>query len=129
VAERAPRGDAGAALVESLLVTILVVACLLGVLQIGLYLHIRNVAAASAAEGARLAANADADPADGADRAESTLVGALGERTGGRFRCATSAPDATVEVRCTAALPVFFLPGVDVLPVDVAAHALDERAL
>jgi len=49
------RDDSGAAVVEFLLVSIVLIALLMGVVQVGLYLHVRNVVAASAAEGARFA--------------------------------------------------------------------------
>ena len=61
-------GDRGSAVVEFVLVGTLLVALFLGVLQLGLYLHMRNVVVASLAEGAREAANADRDCADGTAR-------------------------------------------------------------
>ena len=48
-----PAGDSGAAAVEFALVSILLIALLLAVVQVGIYLHVRNIVAASAAEGAR----------------------------------------------------------------------------
>jgi hypothetical protein len=112
-------------------VTLVLVTGLLALVQVAVYLHIRNVAAAAAAEGARLAADADAAPEDGAARARSILVAAVGERTGGRFRCAAATEPGAggaqlVVVRCTAALPVLLLPGTELLPVEVSGHALDE---
>ncbi|MGZ4598201.1 MAG: TadE/TadG family type IV pilus assembly protein, partial [Actinomycetes bacterium] len=58
--------DEGAAIVDFTLVGILLTVLFLALLQLGLALHVRNTLVASAAEGARYAANADRSPASGA---------------------------------------------------------------
>jgi Flp pilus assembly protein TadG len=105
----------------------------LGILQVGVYLYVRNVAAASAAEGARYAANADVPAEDGAARAESILASGLGS-TAHHLACAGSAdegPDGVVlsSVRCAGAIPVFFVPFGEALPIDVSGHAVEESAV
>ena len=47
------------------MVSTLIVALLLAVLQVAVYVHVRNVVTASAQAGARYAANADIDSATG----------------------------------------------------------------
>ncbi|HEX3814715.1 MAG TPA: TadE family protein [Mycobacteriales bacterium] len=125
--------DSGAAVVEFLLVSIVLIALLLGVVQVGLYLHVRNIVAASAAEGARFAANADvADPVAGGPVAENIIAGALSRRVADGMQCTGryepgDAGTELVAVRCTGRVPLIFswlgsLPGLD-----VTAHALKER--
>ena len=58
----------GAAVVDFVLVSVLILGLLLAVLQVAVYVHVRNVVTASAQAGARFAANADVDSAAGAGR-------------------------------------------------------------
>lgn len=125
--------DSGSAVVEFALVSVLLVMLLLGVLQVGVYLHVRNVVAASAAEGARYGANANVDLFDGGLRATDITSRSLGPATASRVPCSASAqPGAEgatlVAVRCRGALPVFFAPLGRLLPMDVTARALKEGA-
>lgn len=129
--EGGPPGDRGSAVVEFSLVSVLLLTLLLGIAQVAVYLHIRNVVTASAAEGARWAANADVPTAEGGPRAQELLGRALGSGTAGRLSCVAEeqagAGGATlVRVRCAGAVPVFFAPLGDLLPVDVEAWALEE---
>lgn len=122
--------DAGAAPVDFVLVGLLVTFLFLGVVQVGIDYHVRNVLAACAAEGARYAANADvADPQAGADRANELIKDSLGAS----FAQATApepqdtvdgAPVVTVVVRTRLPLLAWFLP---VGPtVTATGHALLE---
>ena len=118
---------------EFVLVSLLLVMLLLAVLQIGVYLHVRNVVAASAAEGARYAANADVDLAAGGPRASDVIRRSLGDRVAGQVPCSgaleAGAGGATlVAVNCRGALPVFFAPLGRLLPLEVTARALEEGA-
>lgn len=125
-------GDAGAAVVEFLLVSILLIALLMGVVQVGVYLHVRNVVAASAAEGARYAANADVDdPAVGAQTAHRLIASALGSRVSKGISCVGryepgAGGSTLVAVRCTGDVPLIFswISGLPVL--HVTARALKE---
>lgn len=69
--------DRGSAVVEFVLVAPLLLALAVGVLQVVLTLHVRSVATAAAAEGARAAALAGADPAAAVARVEALLDGSL----------------------------------------------------
>ena len=74
-------GERGSAVVDFVLVSVLIVILLLAVLQVAVYVHVRNVVTASAQEGARFAAHADVDSSLGAAlgraRAGVPLVDAL----------------------------------------------------
>lgn len=123
--------DRGSAVAEFALVSVLLVMLLLGVLQVGVYLHVRNVVAASAAEGARYGANADIDPAAGGPRATEIIGRSLGARMAAEVPCSaaiesTGAGPALVTVRCRGALPVFFAPLGRLLTMNVTARALKE---
>jgi hypothetical protein len=123
--------DRGSAVAEFAMVSTMLVMLLLGVLQVGVYLHVRNVVAASAAEGARYAANADVEAAAGGPRATQIITGSLGPRAAAEVPCtsaveaAAGGPDLVV-VRCQGALPVFFAPLGRLLSVHVAGRALKE---
>jgi len=122
-------GAAGAAVVDFVFVTVLVVALFLLVLQVGLVLHVRNVLVSSAAEGARYAANADRTPGDGVARAKQAAAQALSPSLADRM---TYTPSVTtlngaqvVEITVTGPLPVVFLPAGP-LHLTVHGHALEE---
>ncbi|MBF5081379.1 TadE/TadG family type IV pilus assembly protein [Quadrisphaera sp. INWT6] len=72
-----PRGDAGAAVVESTMVMVLVSVLFAGLLQLGLALHLRGTLVDCVGEGARFGALADRTPADGAARARELIEGSL----------------------------------------------------
>src|SRR4051794_41901002 len=74
-----PRGDHGSAAVDFVLVGTLVTLLFLAVIQLGVDYHVRNVLAASVAEGARYGANADvADPAAGGPRGHRPVTPGVG---------------------------------------------------
>ena len=52
----------------------------LGLIQVGLVMHVRNTLAAAATEGARYGANIDRSPADGAARTREQVRGAVADR-------------------------------------------------
>jgi hypothetical protein len=128
---RVGRSDDGSAVVEFVLVSVLLVMLLLAVVQVAVYLHIRAVATASAAEGARYAANADVPTGAGGLRAEGVLGRGIGAGVAQRLRCTASdqagaGGSTLVAVRCAGALPVFFAPLGGLLPIDVTGRALEE---
>ncbi|WP_344647495.1 TadE/TadG family type IV pilus assembly protein [Cryptosporangium japonicum] len=125
------RGDRGSAVVEFALVSVVLLLLLLGVLQVAVYLYVRNIAAACAAEGARFAANADVDVGQGAERAEEILRRGAGTSVAERVTCIGrdelgEGGLRLVAVECAGALPVFFAPVGDTLPLRVTAHAVEE---
>jgi Flp pilus assembly protein TadG len=128
---RRPAGDGGAAVVEFLMVSVLLIALLMAVVQVGLYLHVRNVVAASAAEGARYGADFGRNPAAAGPKADEVIGQALSSHTADGIAC-TGQPaggaggSVLVTVRCRGSVPLVFswlgsLPGLD-----VTARALKE---
>jgi hypothetical protein len=119
------RSDDGSAVVEFTLVSVLVLALFLGVLQVGLSLHLRNVVVASLAEGAREAANADRDCADGIARAHDLIRRAAGRRVADGIDLTCNVNGGVVAVRGRGPLPLLF-PLVGSVALDATAHAFDE---
>jgi Flp pilus assembly protein TadG len=117
--------DDGAAVVEFVLVGMLVVALFLGVAEVGVYLHLRNVVVASLAEGAREAANADRDCADGTARARDLVAQAVGANVADGLTFDCDVEDGVVAVRAYGALPLLF-PRVGAVAIDATAHAIEE---
>lgn len=74
------RGERGSAVVEFVLVSMLVVPLFLGVLQVGLYLYVRNTVAAAASEGAHYAAVLNREPADGEARTRELVDGVVNDQ-------------------------------------------------
>lgn len=123
-------GDRGAAVVEFALVTGLLTALFLAVVQLGLAVHVRNTLVACAAEGARHGALADRGPDDGAMRAAELTAAALGARyagdVSGGYAIVAGAP--VVEVTIRAPLPVVGLLGPGGALV-ARGHAMAEGGL
>lgn len=123
--------DRGAAVVDFVFVSILMVLLLFGVLQVAVYFYVRNVVTASAAEGARYGANADVDAGAGGPKTEQLIGGALGSGVQSAMHCqsgveAGAAGSELVVVRCDGELKPIFAPVKHVLPVHVTARALKE---
>jgi Flp pilus assembly protein TadG len=128
---REVRGDRGAAVVEFVLVSVPLLFLLLVVLQVAVYMHVRNVVAASAAEGARYGANADRASADGGPFAEQVLGRGLSVRSAARIRCAAAevagaGGTVLVAVSCRGSVPTLLSALGHLLPVDLTARAIKE---
>ncbi len=125
--------ERGSAVVEFVLVSVLIVVLLLAVLQVAVYVHVRNVVTAGAQEGARFAANADVDSALGAARTVEVVAGATSEQTAAGLRC-TSAEEADpsgltlVVVTCTGAVPSLLADLGNLLPLEVTGRAVKETS-
>lgn len=124
--------EAGAAVVDFVLIAVLLVFLLLAVLQVAVYFYARNVVAASAADGARYAAAEGVDPRAGGSRAEALLRTGLDARDAAAIRC-TSAPGrdaatglAVTRVHCQGRLRLFFSPLALPLTIDTTASVLRE---
>jgi Flp pilus assembly protein TadG len=124
------RRDArGAAVVDFVLATVVLVPLVLGVLQVALVLHVRNTLAAAASEGARYAATVDMPVSAGAERTRQQISGALAAR----FARAVTARPATVrgapgvEVDVVADVPALGIWGPAV-SLRVSGHAVEEVA-
>lgn len=109
------RCDAGAAVVDFVLVSVVLLSLFLGVVQLGVALHVRNtlVAAAAAAEGARYGANADRSAADGELRARELVAMSLSSRLVQEVAAGYEdvAGTSTVVVEIRARLPLVGLLG------------------
>ena len=122
--------DVGAAPVDFVLVGSLLTLLFLGVAQVAIDYHVRNVLAACAAEGARYAANADvADPQAGADRTNELITESLGASYAQAVApdpqdSVNGAPVVTVVVQTRLPLLAWFLP--DGPTVTATGHALLE---
>jgi type II secretory pathway pseudopilin PulG len=115
------------------LVSLLIVALLLAVLQVAVYAHVRNVVTASAQEGARFAANTDVDSALGAARTVEVVARATTERTAEGLACTSEEEtDPTglplVVVRCSGSVPSLLSALGNLLPLEVTGRAVKEGA-
>lgn len=124
-------GQSGSAVVEFVMIAVLLMFLLFAVLQVAVYFYIRNIVQASAAAGARFAANQGIGYGEGAARA-MTLV-----RAGSSASIARSVPcqgsgDTDVSglplavVHCGGHVKSIFLPLGRVLKIDVTARVLKE---
>jgi Flp pilus assembly protein TadG len=123
--------ERGSAVVEFVLVSVLVVVLLLAVLQVAVYVHVRNVVTAGAQEGARYAANADVPTSEAAGRTLAVVARATSVRTAEGLAC-TAAEEVDgsglvlVTVRCRGAVPTLLAGLGDVLPLQVTGRAVEE---
>ncbi len=129
----ATSGERGSAVVEFVLVSLLIVMLLLAVLQVAVYVHVRNVVTASAQEGARYAANADVDSTAGAGRTVEVVARATSEQTAEGLACSsTEEVDGTgltlVVVRCSGSVPSLLAALGNLLPLEVTGRAVKEIA-
>ncbi len=126
-------GERGSAVVDFVMVSMLIVALLLAVLQVAVYVHVRNVVTASAQDGARFAANADVNSAAGAARTVEVVARATSEQTAEGLAC-TSAEEVDgtgltlVVVRCSGTVPSLLSALGNLLPLDVTGRAVKETA-
>lgn len=122
-------GQRGNSTVEFTLVSVLVVALFLVVLQAAFAFHTRNVLVASAQEGARYGANADRSASDAAVRTRQVVADALSPTAAGRmsYEAGEVAVDGRTAMRVTVSgpLPVVFLPAGP-MRITVRGHALEE---
>ena len=122
--------DRGAAVVDFVLVSVILVPLVLGIAQVALVMHVRNTLAAAAAEGARYAATIDRGPAAGIDRTRSQIDAAIGSR----FAQGVEATEETdhgvpmVVVTVHARVPPLGLWGPAV-SFDVQGHAVEEQVV
>jgi len=128
-AERRPRDERGAAVVDFVLVSMVLVPLVLGLIQVALVLHVRNTLAAAATEGARYGANVDRTPADGAARTREQVSGAIADRFAQSVAAGRETVDGvpTVVVTVRAEVPPLGLwgPGVG---LSVTGHGVQETA-
>ncbi|QYJ04244.1 pilus assembly protein [Nocardioides panacisoli] len=120
--------ERGAAVVDFVLVVVLLLPIVLGIIQVGLVLHVRSTLAAAASEGARYGATADRTAIDGAAYTRRQIRDAIGgefaSRVSGRLALVDGRPG--VEVRVRATVPALGLGGPGV-SFSVAGHAVAEQ--
>jgi Flp pilus assembly protein TadG len=121
------RPEAGAAVVDFSMVSVLLLAIFLGVVQLGLALHARNTLISCASEGARFGARADAEPGQGVARASRLVTASLSARYARTVTSRETVVDGVrvVEVRIVAPLPVLGLFGPEG-HLDVVGRAFAE---
>ena len=107
------RGERGSAIAEFTMVAALLVVLAIGVLQLALTLHVRNVVLSGASEGARIAARADATGADGLARAKELIGSSLSPEYAENVLATDEVVSGVqvVRVTVTAPLPVIGLLG------------------
>ncbi len=126
----AERDERGAAVVDFVLVSLVLLQLVLGLLQGGLVLHVRNTLVAAATEGARYGATVDRSPADGAARTRTPVREAVADRVAREVSASRTTVDGVpvVVVRVRADVPPLGLWGPPVR-LDVAGHAVQEPDL
>ena len=114
-------------MVEFVFVGILLTFLTLGVLQLGLALHVRNTIQDAASEGARWGALIDSTPADGVQRTKELITTAVGEQYARDIAVSSQqwmgAPATVITVK--APLPMIGLWG-PATSMEVSGHAATE---
>jgi len=119
--------DTGSVVAEFVMVAALLTFLTLGVLQLGLAMHVRNTVLDAAAEGARFASLADSGLAEGAERTRDLIATAVGPAYA-RDVSATYGEQGgypSVQVRVVTPLPLLGLFGLD-RGLEVYGHASRE---
>jgi Flp pilus assembly protein TadG len=122
------RRERGAAVVDFVLVTVVLVPLVLGIAQLALVLHVRNTLTAAASEGARLAATVDHGPDDGVALTRERVAGILAGGYAGDVVASETSVDGYpgVVVRVHAEVPALGLFGPAV-SLHVEGHAVEEQ--
>jgi Flp pilus assembly protein TadG len=124
---RLGRGDEGSAIVEFSLVAVLLVFLLFAVL-----FYVRSIVAASAADGARYAANANVPTSQGASRATELIRRGLNDTVAHDVPCESSTrvdPESGLQlstVRCFGSIHSVLLPLAALVRIDVQSRSLEE---
>lgn len=120
-------GERGSAVVDFCLIMVLLVPLVLGLVQLGIVLHVRNTMTAAASEGARHAATVDVGPAQGAERTRELIRDSLADRYAARVVGSQTRVDGYpgTLVRASARVPALGLFG-PAIEIDVEGHAVEE---
>lgn len=128
MSHRSELAERGSAIVDFCLIMTLLVPLVLGIVQVGLVLHVRNTMTAAASEGARYAATVDAGPEQGAERCRRLIRESLADRYAEDVSASASDvegyPGTVVRVHATVPALGILGPGFDVA---VEGHAVEER--
>ena len=121
------RNERGSAVVDFVMVSTLVVPLFLGILQVGLFLYVRNTVTAAASEGAHYAAVLNREPSDGEARTRELVDGVVRNELIDSVTAEATAVDGQpgVEVVVEAHMPPLGLwgPGIK---FHVEGHAIKE---
>jgi Flp pilus assembly protein TadG len=125
---RRSRAEHGAAVVDFVLVSLVLVPLVLGLVQVALVLHVRNTLTSAATEGARYGAAVDRGPQDGVARARTQISRAIADRFAADVEGSDVTVDGvpTVEIHVHAAVPALGLWGPGVV-LEVTGHAVREE--
>jgi TadE-like protein len=121
------RREGGSAVVEFVMIAVLLIFLVFAVLQVAIYLYVRNIVQASAAAGARYAANQGVDYGAGGEHA-TALVRQGSSATIARSRPCHGSPARDVTglplavVHCGGHLKSIFLPLEGVSSIDVTTR-------
>ena len=124
--------ERGAAVAEFAMISVLLVFLLFSVLQVAVFFYVRNIVAASAADGARFAAAAGVDYARGGFRASDLVGRGLTPGVARDVPCAgrPGADGASglplVVVQCAGHIRSVFLPIGSLLRIEVTSRVLKE---
>jgi Flp pilus assembly protein TadG len=123
------RGARGSAVVDFVLVLVVLVPLFLGIIQVGLVLHVRNTLTSAASEGARYAATVDRPLEAGVARTRQQISGAVAARFAADVTAhaveVRGAPGVRIDV--AAEVPPLGLWGPAVA-LSVSGHAIEEVA-
>jgi Flp pilus assembly protein TadG len=120
--------EAGSAVVEFVLVTVVAVGVALSVAQLGLFLWERNALMGSLSEGARVAATEGRTMAEGQRVAAELWRRWVGGRVAGAVPVDGAEAGGVVALRAEGSLPSL-VPGVPGLPVRMVARMSKEESL
>ena len=123
-----PAAEAGAAVVEFVLVSLVAVVLAMSLAQLGLFLWERNALMGSLSEGARVAATEGRTVADGRRLATELLRRSAGGRVASAVPIQGVEAGGVVVLSAEGTLPSF-VPGVPGLPVQMTARMHEEEAL
>jgi Flp pilus assembly protein TadG len=124
---RLSEAERGSAVVDFVLVMVLLVPIVLGIVQLGLVLHVRNTLTAAASDGARAGAAFDAGPADAVQRTRELVATALADSFARDVSASETVLDGvpTMEVVVAAEVPALGILG-PVVSLRVDGHAVKE---
>lgn len=124
--------DTGAAVVEFVMISVLMVFLLFAVVQVAAVFYVRNIVAASASDAARYASASGVDVGAGGARANGSISDALSPSLSARVPCASRADTdpasglPVVRVECTGHITSLLLPVGAFVRIDVVARSIRE---
>lgn len=120
-----PRGEHGSAVVDYVLVIVVLIPLVLGIMQLGLVLHVRNTLTAAASDGARAGAPLGASSGEAVARTRRMISGSLSERFARSVTASQTSVDGApaLVVRVRAEVPALGVLGPSV-SLDVRGRAL-----